>query len=178
MEIVRVELHGFAPAEMDKEEHERADGIEVGQRVESEAALKARGGIAEVVGSSGVREFVDGNYDDESGEIKRIKVGHEDRITGKNKNSKGKNRNYSVKFRDMAGFKVCERCGKGVQIGHNVSHAKNRTRKVWQPNLHAKRVWNVDKYIKLSLCAKCIRLYRKEGMTPEVRREGYVAVGV
>ncbi len=73
----------------------------------------------------------------------------------------------------MAGFKQCARCGKGVQVGRNVSHAKNRTRKVWQPNLHTKRVWVKDGYVKLKLCAKCIRWYKKEGLTPEVRREGY-----
>ncbi len=32
--------------------------------------------------------------------------------------------------------KVCEICGKGPVFGHNVSHANNKTRKVWHPNLH------------------------------------------
>ena len=63
----------------------------------------------------------------------------------------------------MAGFKQCNACGKGVQVGHNVSHAKNRTRKVWQPNLHSKRIWNGENYIKLRLCVKCIRLFNKAG---------------
>ena len=34
----------------------------------------------------------------------------------------------------------CEICGKGPQIGHNVSHAMNKTRKVWLPNLQRVRV--------------------------------------
>lgn len=73
----------------------------------------------------------------------------------------------------MAGFKKCARCGKGVQVGHNVSHAKNRTRKVWQPNLHSKKVWDdkLGRYVKMRLCSKCIRKYRKENLTPEARRE-------
>lgn len=70
----------------------------------------------------------------------------------------------------MAGFRQCDRCGKGVQIGHNVSHAKNRTRKVWFPNLHPKRVWQKDRYVRMRLCTGCIALYKKEGLTPEVRR--------
>ncbi len=70
----------------------------------------------------------------------------------------------------MTGFKQCERCGKGVQIGHAVSHAKNSTRKIWHPNLHLKRVWTIDKYVKMNVCTSCIKLYKKEGLTPEMRR--------
>ncbi len=29
----------------------------------------------------------------------------------------------------------CDICGKGTAFGHNVSHAKNRTNRVWKPNL-------------------------------------------
>jgi large subunit ribosomal protein L28 len=29
----------------------------------------------------------------------------------------------------------CELTGKGVQSGHNVSHANNKTKRVWRPNL-------------------------------------------
>ena len=29
----------------------------------------------------------------------------------------------------------CELTGKGVQAGHNVSHANNKTKRVWRPNL-------------------------------------------
>lgn len=71
----------------------------------------------------------------------------------------------------MPSFKTCDRCGKGVQIGHNVSHAKNRTRKVWQPNLHKKRVLVNDAWQQLRLCSKCIRLYKKEGLTPEANKK-------
>ena len=33
---------------------------------------------------------------------------------------------------DMA---KCAICGKGPNFGNNVSHANNRTRKVWKPNV-------------------------------------------
>ena len=77
----------------------------------------------------------------------------------------------------MAGYQQCQRCGKGVLVGHNVSHAKNRTRKLQRPNLHPKRVWDevMGGYRRMRLCTKCIRLYKKEGLTPEVRRPGYSA---
>ena len=29
----------------------------------------------------------------------------------------------------------CAVCGKGPNFGHNVSHANNRTKKVWMPNI-------------------------------------------
>ena len=34
----------------------------------------------------------------------------------------------------------CDICGKGTQTGHNVSHAQNKSKKVWLPNLQKVRV--------------------------------------
>ena len=36
--------------------------------------------------------------------------------------------------------KRCEVCGKGPQFGNNVSHANNRTPRVFNPNLQSIRV--------------------------------------
>ncbi|MBV8859297.1 MAG: 50S ribosomal protein L28, partial [Acidobacteria bacterium] len=36
--------------------------------------------------------------------------------------------------------KRCEVCGKGPQFGNNVSHANNRTRRRFDPNLQSIRV--------------------------------------
>ncbi len=36
--------------------------------------------------------------------------------------------------------KRCEICGKGPQFGHNVSHANNRTKRRFNPNLQKIRV--------------------------------------
>ena len=38
--------------------------------------------------------------------------------------------------------KRCEVCGKGPQFGNNVSHANNRTPRVFNPNLQSIRVQN------------------------------------
>ena len=48
----------------------------------------------------------------------------------------------------MSGMK-CDNCGKGVMYGHNVSHAKNRTRKIFKPNLHT--------FKGMKYCTKCLR---------------------
>ena len=54
----------------------------------------------------------------------------------------------------------CANCGKGVMYGHNVSHAKNRTRKIFKPNLHMAKIV-VDGTAKhVRLCTKCLRMYK------------------
>lgn len=55
----------------------------------------------------------------------------------------------------------CYNCGKGVLYGHNVSHAKNRTRKIFKPNLHEARILVGNNRKKVRLCTKCLRLYKK-----------------
>lgn len=55
----------------------------------------------------------------------------------------------------------CANCGKGVMYGHNVSHAKNRTRKIFRPNLHAARVVVGSNTKRVRLCTKCLRMYKK-----------------
>jgi large subunit ribosomal protein L28 len=48
-------------------------------------------------------------------------------------------------------------CGKGPSVGHNVSHANNKTKRRWSPNLQRVKA-NLDgtvKYIKA--CTRCIR---------------------
>lgn len=55
----------------------------------------------------------------------------------------------------------CFNCGKGILIGHNVSHAKNRTRKVFKPNLHEVRILVGTNRKKVRLCTKCLRTYKK-----------------
>ncbi len=56
-----------------------------------------------------------------------------------------------------SGYK-CYNCGKGNMVGHNVSHAKNRTRKVFRPNLHPARIVVDGTSMRVRLCTKCIRL--------------------
>lgn len=61
---------------------------------------------------------------------------------------------------------VCQVTGKRPMSGNNVSHAKNRTRRRFSPNLHYHRFWvAADKrYIKLRVSASGMRLIDKLGI--------------
>lgn len=53
--------------------------------------------------------------------------------------------------------KKCDICGKGPMVGNNVSHAKNRTKRRWLPNLKKVRA-NIDGHVKrIKVCTRCIR---------------------
>ena len=56
----------------------------------------------------------------------------------------------------------CANCGKGVMYGHNVSHAKNRTKRLFAPNLHFARVEIAGVFKRFRLCTKCLRMLKKE----------------
>jgi large subunit ribosomal protein L28 len=62
--------------------------------------------------------------------------------------------------------KVCQVTGKRPVAGNNVSHAKNRTRRRFLPNLHQHRFWvqSENRYIKLKVSAKGMRLVDKLGI--------------
>lgn len=53
--------------------------------------------------------------------------------------------------------RVCDLCGKGKQIGYNVSHANNKTKKQWLPNLQMVNIIENGKKQKARLCTKCIK---------------------
>jgi large subunit ribosomal protein L28 len=55
----------------------------------------------------------------------------------------------------------CDRCGKGVQVGMNVSHSHIRTKKRSRPNVHPFRVKEGNVTKRLRLCTKCLRLAKK-----------------
>ena len=74
-EVVGIEDNRFAPAEAKEQEHQGADGVEMGQRIKSQSALGTRSGVAETVGQEGVGKFVDGNGDDET--KKKIECFHQ-----------------------------------------------------------------------------------------------------
>ena len=48
----------------------------------------------------------------------------------------------------------CYVCDKGVTFGNNVSHANNKTRRTWKPNLQVARIVGPDgkKIIKVKVC--------------------------
>ncbi len=50
----------------------------------------------------------------------------------------------------------CFYCDKGVAYGNNVSHANNRTRRTWKPNLQVARIVIDDKITKVKVCTRCL----------------------
>ena len=72
---------------------------------------------------------------------------------------------------------VCQVTGKGVQSGNNVSHANNKTRRRWLPNLHERRFWvdTENRWIKLKVSGNGLRTIDKKGIDvvlAEVRAPG------
>ncbi len=53
--------------------------------------------------------------------------------------------------------KVCEICGKKPVSGNNISHAHNRTRRRWLPNLQNVRAQVQGKTQRMRVCASCIK---------------------
>jgi large subunit ribosomal protein L28 len=62
--------------------------------------------------------------------------------------------------------RVCQVTGKGVMSGNNVSHANNRTRRRWLPNLHERRFWvaSENRWIKLRVSNNALRTIDKNGI--------------
>ncbi len=56
--------------------------------------------------------------------------------------------------------RVCEICGKGRQTGHNVSHANNKTKRVFLPNLKRVRSAVAGGSRRLLVCTRCLRSER------------------
>jgi large subunit ribosomal protein L28 len=54
----------------------------------------------------------------------------------------------------------CDICGKTPQRGHNVSHATNRTKRVFKPNLQRVRAVVDGRNQHISVCTACIRSNR------------------
>jgi large subunit ribosomal protein L28 len=59
----------------------------------------------------------------------------------------------------------CELTGKGVQAGHRVSHANNRTKRVFRPNLHTVTLASdtLGRSIRLRVCMNALRTLDRSG---------------
>ncbi len=73
--------------------------------------------------------------------------------------------------------KVCQVTGKRPMTGNNVSHAQNKTRRRFEPNLHTHRFWVEDekRFVKLRVSSKGMRIIDKNGIESvlaDLRRRG------
>ena len=62
--------------------------------------------------------------------------------------------------------RVCVVTGKKPMVGNNVSHANNRTKRRFLPNLHYRRFWveSENRWIRLRLSAAALRTIDKNGI--------------
>ncbi len=66
---------------------------------------------------------------------------------------------------------VCQVTGKRPVSGHRISHANNKTKRVFKPNIQTKRFWlpSENRWIKLRVSAKGIKIITKRGIEAVVR---------
>ena len=62
--------------------------------------------------------------------------------------------------------RVCQVTGKRPMAGNNVSHAHNKTRRRFLPNLHARKFWveSERRWVRLRVSRKGLRLIDKKGI--------------
>ncbi len=73
--------------------------------------------------------------------------------------------------------RVCQVTGKGPRVGHHVSHANNKTKRRYLPNLQYRRIWveSENRYVKMRLTSAGLRLIDKKGIDvvlAEMRERG------
>ncbi|MBX3248445.1 MAG: 50S ribosomal protein L28 [Myxococcales bacterium] len=67
--------------------------------------------------------------------------------------------------------KVCQVTGKGVMVGHKVSHSNRKTKKRNLPNLQTHRFWvpSENKWVRLRLSTTAIKEIDKRGIDAVLR---------
>lgn len=62
--------------------------------------------------------------------------------------------------------RVCQVTGKGPISGNNVSHANNKTRRRYLPNLHNRRLWveSEQRWVSLRVSSHGLRIIDKVGI--------------
>lgn len=62
--------------------------------------------------------------------------------------------------------RVCQVTGKRPMTGHNVSHANNKTKRRFLPNLHYHRYWleGEGRWVRLRLSTRGMRIIDKKGI--------------
>lgn len=62
--------------------------------------------------------------------------------------------------------RVCAVTGKGPMVGNNVSHAHNKTRRRFMPNLQRRRFWveSENRWVSLRLTNAALRTIDKKGI--------------
>jgi large subunit ribosomal protein L28 len=62
--------------------------------------------------------------------------------------------------------RVCQVTGKAPMVGNNVSHANNKTKRRFLPNLHYRRFWveSEHRWVRLRVSTAGLRMIDKNGI--------------
>lgn len=68
--------------------------------------------------------------------------------------------------------KVCQITGKRPQVGNNVSHANNKTKRRFYPNLFTKRFYlpEEDRWITLKVSSTALKTINKNGLAATLKK--------
>lgn len=73
--------------------------------------------------------------------------------------------------------RVCQVTGKAPQVGNNVSHANNKTKRRFKPNIRNKRIWveSEKRFVTLRVSTRGLKTIDKKGIDAvlaEMRERG------
>ena len=70
------------------------------------------------------------------------------------------------RFGEVSMSRVCQVTGKGPMVGNNVSHANNKTKRRYLPNLQYKRFWleNEKRFVRIRVTTRGMRIIDKYGI--------------
>ena len=71
--------------------------------------------------------------------------------------------------------RVCEITGKRTRTGNNVSHANNRTKRKFYPNLQKKKFFipSLGEWVEMKVATSAIRTINKNGIEAVLKKAGY-----
>ncbi len=77
--------------------------------------------------------------------------------------------------------RICDITGKRPRVGNNVSHANNKTKRKFYPNLHKKKFYipEEDRWVTLKVSSKALRTINKKGISAvlkEARAKGTASI--
>lgn len=75
--------------------------------------------------------------------------------------------------------RVCQITGKKAIVGHNVSHANNRTKRKFYPNLQNKKLFlpEENRWVEIKVSAQGLRIINKKGLKlalEEAKEKGFI----
>jgi large subunit ribosomal protein L28 len=71
-----------------------------------------------------------------------------------------------TRLKELAMARVCQVTGKAPMVGHHVSHANNKTKRRFMPNLQYRRFWveSEQRWVRLRLTNAALRTIDKNGI--------------